>query len=84
MAEGLMKDALKGLGKEEIRVSSAGVSAINGLRPTPETVEAMKREGVDVSDIQSRYLTDEMIREADLVLDNKRRPYTRYGGPPYE
>ena len=68
MAEGLMKDALKGLGKEGIKVSSAGVSAIDGFRPTRETIEAMKREGVDVSGLQSRSLTDEMIKESDLIL----------------
>lgn len=63
-----MKDALKRLGKEEIKVVSAGVSAIDGFRPTRETIEAMKREGVDVSGFQSKFLTDEMIRDADLIL----------------
>ena len=68
MAEGLMKDALKGLGKEGIKVSSAGVSAIDGFRPMRETIEAMKREGVDVSGFRSRALTDEMIEDSDLIL----------------
>lgn len=68
MAEGLMKEALKRLGKEDIKVSSAGVSTIDGFRPTPETIEAMKLEGVDVFGIQSRSLTDEMIRDSDLIL----------------
>ena len=63
-----MKDALKLLGKAGIEVSSAGVSAIDGFRPTPETIKAMKREGVDVSGLQSRHLTDEMIKETDLIL----------------
>jgi protein-tyrosine-phosphatase len=68
MAEGLMKDALKELGKEDIRIGSAGVSAIDGFHPTRETIEAMKREGIDVSGFQSRSLTDEMIRDTDLIL----------------
>ncbi len=71
MAEGLMKDALKGLGKkdkEDIEVSSAGVSAIDGFHPMRETVEAMKSEGVDVSGFQSRGLTDKIIRDSDLIL----------------
>jgi protein-tyrosine-phosphatase len=68
MAEGLMKDALKGLGKEGIKVSSAGVSAMDAFRPTPETIEVMKREGVDVSGLRSRLLTDEMIRDSGLIL----------------
>lgn len=68
MAEGLMKDALKRLGKENIKVSSAGANAIDGFHPTLETIEAMKREGVDVSGFKSRYLTDEMIKNSDLIL----------------
>ena len=63
-----MKDALKGLGKEGIKVSSAGVSAIDGFRPTCETTEVIKREGIDVSDFKSRNLTDAMIISADLIL----------------
>ncbi len=63
-----MKDALKRLGKEGIAVSSAGVRAIDGFRPTRETIEAMKLEGVDVSGLHSRALTEEMIRETDLML----------------
>ena len=63
-----MKDALKRLDKDGIRVSSAGVSAVDGFPPTRETIEAMKREGVDVSGLRSRFLTDEMIRDNDLIL----------------
>ena len=63
-----MKDALKRLGKFGTEVSSAGISASDGYHPTPETIEVMKREGVDVSGLRSRRLTDEMIRSADLIL----------------
>jgi len=68
MAAGLMKDALKRLGKEDIKVSSAGVSAVDGFHPTPETIEVMKKAGMDVSGMRSRRLTDEIIRGADLIL----------------
>jgi Protein-tyrosine-phosphatase len=68
MAEGLMRDALKKLGKEGIGASSAGVRAIDGFRPTRETIEAMKREGIDVSCLLSRALTDKMIRDSGLIL----------------
>jgi len=68
MAEGLMKNALKGLGKEDIKVSSAGVGAIDGSSPTCETTEAMKLEGIDIPNFKSRCLTDDMIRSADLIL----------------
>ncbi len=63
-----MKDVLRGLGKEGIKVSSAGVSAIDGFHPACETTEAMKREGIDVSDFKSRSLTDAMVISADLIL----------------
>jgi protein-tyrosine-phosphatase len=68
MAEGLMKDALKSLGKEGIKVNSAGINAVDGFYPTHETVEAMKRNGTDVSGVRSRYLTDDMIKDSDLIL----------------
>jgi len=63
-----MIDALKGLGKEGIEVTSAGVSAIDAFRPTRETIEVMKRESVDVSGFKSRAITDEMIKDSDLIL----------------
>jgi Protein-tyrosine-phosphatase len=68
MAEGLMRRALKELGKENITVSSAGVSAIDGFQPTGETIEVMKRNGIDASDFISKSLTDEMIIGSDLIL----------------
>ena len=68
MAEGLMKDALKRLGKVGIKVSSAGVSAIDGFSPTRETIEVMKLEGVDIAGYQSKSLTDEMIIDSGLIL----------------
>ena len=68
MAEGLLREALKALGKDGITVSSAGVSAIDGFRPMRETIEVMKREGVDVSGFRSKFLTDEMIVNSDLIL----------------
>ncbi|MDP2928788.1 MAG: low molecular weight protein arginine phosphatase [Candidatus Omnitrophota bacterium] len=68
MAEGLLREALKKLGKNDIIVSSAGVSAIDGFRPTRETIEVMKRDGLDVSGFRSKFLTDEMIINSDLIL----------------
>ena len=68
MAEGLLRKALKDLGKDNIVVSSAGTNIIDGYRPTPETIIVMKREGVDVSDYRSKSLTDELIIGFDLIL----------------
>lgn len=68
MAEGLLKKALKDLGKNNIEVTSAGVNAIDGIAPTRETIEAMKKEGIDVSGFRSKRLTDKDIYDADLIL----------------
>ena len=68
MAEGLLRERLKSLGENGITVSSAGVSAIDGLRPTRETIEVMKREGLDLSGFKSKSLTDGMIISSDLIL----------------
>lgn len=68
MAEGLLKRYLAEHGKADIKVSSAGVRAIDGLPPTDATIEVMKHEGIDVSGYRSRRLTDAMIRSADIIL----------------
>lgn len=68
MAEGLLKKALQRLGKDDIKVSSAGVLALEGRPPTPETIEVMQDEGVDVSEHRATYLTDEMIAETDIII----------------
>jgi len=68
MAEGLLRETLKEFDKPGITVSSAGVSAVDGFRPTHETIEAMKREGIDVSGFKSKFLTDGMIISSDLIL----------------
>lgn len=63
-----MKNALEALGKKNIKVSSAGVGAIDGFHPTPETIEVMKREGINVAGFRSRAVTDEIIKSSDLIL----------------
>lgn len=52
---------------ESVFVASAGVSADDGAPPTAETVEALRRIGVEY-DGRSKSLTAEMIRKADVVL----------------
>ncbi len=68
MAEAILKKALKEAGKEYIAVESAGISAIDGMGPTQETIEVLRKAGLDASGIRSRSLTDEMIKKADLIL----------------
>jgi len=68
MAEGLFKKYLKEAGKGDIKVTSAGVVAMDGFAPTDETIEVMRGQGVDVSGMKSRRLTREIIKMSDLIL----------------
>jgi len=68
MAEGLFKKYLKEAGKGDIKVTSAGIMAMDGFVPSEETVKVMKDQGVDVSDIRSTRLTKEIIKNSDLIL----------------
>ena len=68
MAEGFMKKYLRELGKADIEVLSAGISAAEGFFPTAETIEVMSQEGVDVSGLRSKNLTLRMIEGADIIL----------------
>lgn len=70
MAEVLFRHALDA---EEgtlqaIQVGSAGVSAIDGQPPSANSVEAMRKVGLNLSDHRSRHLTQAMINEALVVF----------------
>lgn len=67
MAEGLMKKHAKDHGID-LEVSSAGLSAVDGIPPTYETVFVMGDRGVNVSEHRTRLLTDDMVRDAGLIL----------------
>ena len=68
MAEAILRKRLYELGKDYIDVRSAGVRALSGMPSSDETIEAMKEEGVDVSDYRTKNITAEMIKKADLIL----------------
>ncbi len=67
MAEGFFKKMTRGR-SGEFSCSSAGVSAMDGLPSTDETVRAMKEEGVDVSGHRSRQLTPALVGAADKIF----------------
>ena len=68
MAEGLLKKRLDRIGRRDVEVRSAGISAINGLAPTEETIDAMKAEGIDISGYRSKRVTELLIKKSDLIL----------------
>jgi protein-tyrosine-phosphatase len=68
MAEALMKKYLKELGKDDIKVSSAGIAAIDGFPPTDETVKVLSEEGMDITGHRTRKLDENIVKAADLIL----------------
>lgn len=66
MAEGLLRHALKS--KNNVKVVSAGIGAMEGQPPSAHAVEALKRVGIDISQQRSRLLTPELVHEADYVF----------------
>jgi glycine hydroxymethyltransferase len=66
MAEGLFRHATKG--RNEFRVISAGVGAVDGLPPSEYAVRALRELGIDISKQRSRMLTAELVNEADYIF----------------
>jgi glycine hydroxymethyltransferase len=59
MAEGLFRQAVKG--RNDFRVLSAGVGAVDGLPPSEFATRALKELGIDISKQRSRMLTAELV-----------------------
>ncbi|MEX0654245.1 MAG: L-threonylcarbamoyladenylate synthase [Phycisphaeraceae bacterium] len=75
MAEGIARKMLaeaRGIREDEleaasIRVLSAGVAALPGARASEHAVEALGKQGIDLTRHRSRTLSYEMIQEADVI-----------------
>ena len=65
MAEGLFRHAMGD--RNEYSVSSAGLSAMEGLAPSRNAVEALSKVGIDISGLRSRLLTREIVATADRL-----------------
>jgi protein-tyrosine phosphatase len=68
MAEGFIRSMLAEFGIEGVDSASSGVSGWDDSPPTPEGIQAMIENGVDIHRHRARRLTAPMIREADLVV----------------
>ena len=68
MAEELLKKILAALQRKDVEVSSAGVAAFPGAKPTQGVIEVMAKEGLNVSNHSAAPLTKEKIESADLIL----------------
>jgi glycine hydroxymethyltransferase len=66
MAEGLFRRLLGG--RKDIRVVSAGVSAMRGQPASLHTVEVLRRMGIDLSQFRSQPLTDDIVAQATWIF----------------
>jgi len=70
MAEGIFKKMLKEKTEDYRRfnIISAGISALQGMSPTPEAIKVMFEQGIDISQYHAQELQEELIKKADLIL----------------
>src|SRR6266540_2579017 len=68
MASGLLASFLRDRGVRDVTVESCGVAAWDGSPPTPEAVEAMREQGLDISGHVARKLNRRIIEAADLIV----------------
>lgn len=68
MGEIMFRQYLAERGRSDIRCSSAGTEAIEGLGPCPQTVEVCEEIGVDLSGHVRRMLTKELVDMADVIV----------------
>lgn len=66
MAEGIMKDMVKD--DDSFQVSSAGVSAFEGMSASEQAVFVMKNQDIDISDHKARRISNDMVKLADYIL----------------
>lgn len=68
MAKGLLEKRLKGNNRDNVEVLSAGIMMLGGLGATQQTIELLRREGIDVSSHRSQAITKNMIKKSDIIL----------------
>lgn len=70
MAGALLK---KIAGEDEVRVTSAGTAAFEGMGASQGAIQALEEKGIDLKAHRARRLTPEMVAAADLVLTMERK-----------
>jgi len=68
MAQGLLQKLLEQKGRSDVQVLSAGIGTLGGLGATEETIEVMRKEGINVSAHMGQPLTPELVRHADAIF----------------
>lgn len=68
MAEVIARERIRDLGWKQIEVASAGIMAANGSPASRGSVIAAAASGLDLTDHQSTFVTQEVVDRADLIL----------------
>src|SRR5260370_1356744 len=66
MAEGLFRQMLAN--RPDIRVRSAGISTFPGQPPSPYAVDVLADLRIDISNLRSQPLSEELVREASCII----------------
>ena len=68
MAEIIMKNKLKLAGVDSVRVSSAGLSAIDGEKISKNSALALKKIGLKSYSFRSKQLTNDILKKTDIII----------------
>ena len=68
MAEGIAKKTFPGELLEEIEISSAGSSAVDGAPASPLAVDVAGRRSIDLRGHRARFLDRGLVKDADLII----------------
>jgi protein-tyrosine-phosphatase len=66
MAEGFLKKHLKT--EDGFEIVSAGISAVEGFRPTPNAIEVMNEESIDISSYSTKPFSKDPANNFDIIL----------------
>jgi protein-tyrosine phosphatase len=63
-----MKCDVSQLEDRGVIVASAGIAAMMGSRASPEAVDVVRAEGLSLDDHYSQPVTEQLVRQADIIL----------------
>ncbi len=68
MVHGLLSKMVSDERLSHVQIKSAGTGTLDGYPASTNSVLAVERDGIDISDHHSTELTPELIDEADIIL----------------
>jgi len=68
MAEAIFNNMAQEKGNSDMKATSAGIEAIDGMPANDKAIDTLKARGIDMSAHKSRKIRSSHIEESDLVL----------------